>query len=203
LDGIKSLFGIALVLIFSGTVFAQGFPICPGANLTDDVRGQIVQARADNDMAALKTLMDEYCPATEGMPPRGFGPKARFARPDVLCPNGNITDDVREQFAQAVADKDFETVKSLREEYCPFPEKPEDGAGREAAGRAGGIIALMDEIRDSISSGDYATALSSLEDLRSAFESFKGSGHAFGPRGFGRSPVPGPGGCMMNSSVVS
>ncbi len=203
MDGTKSLFGIALVLLFSGTVFAQGFPACPGANLTDDVREQIAQARADNDTAALKALMGEYCPLRERMPPCGFGANARFGRAGVLCPNENITDDVRGQFAQALADKDFETVKSLREEYCSLPEKPEDGTGRGAAGRAGGIITFMDEIRDSISSGDYATALSSLEDLRSAFESFKDSGHAFGPRRFGRPPIPGPGGWMTNSSVVS
>ena len=203
MDGSKSLFGIALVLLFSGTVFAQGFPACPGANLADDVREQIAQARADNDTASLKALMDEYCPAPEGMPPCGSGPGARFGRPDVFCPNRNISGEVREQFAQAVADKDFETVKSLREEYCPLPEKPEDGTGGEAARGAGSIITIMDEIRGSISSGDYATALSSLEDLRSAFESLRGSGHAFGPRGFGRPPMPRPGGCMMNSSVVS
>jgi hypothetical protein len=198
LDSAKAVFGTFLVLMLASVGFAHGNAFCPGANLTDSVREQFEEARADNDTAALKSLREQYCQAPD-FPPVGFGPGSPHARHGGFCPGANLTEDVKAQFEVARAGNDTAAMKTLREQYCPAAEKPDADSFRDAMA---GTDSLIDKISDSIESGDYTAAKTALENLRELIRSFKDFGPH--PRGFGGPMGPSPPGAYTgNSSVAS
>jgi Spy/CpxP family protein refolding chaperone len=182
--------------MLAGVGFAHGIAFCPGANLTDSVREQFEDARADNDNAAMKTLREQYCPAPD-FPPVGFGPGSPDARHGGFCPGANLTEDVKAQFEGARADNDTATLKSLREEYCPAPDKPDASIIRGAKAHANSMI---NRIMESMDSGDYAGAKDLLENLRTLIRAIP---PRTGPQGFGGPMAPPPGGFAANASVES
>ncbi len=67
-----------------------------------------------------------------------------------------LSEDVKEEFKTAFEERDFETIKELKEQYLPDPLAELDSETKE------GILSLREQIHDAMVSGDYETA----EDLR-------------------------------------
>jgi hypothetical protein len=104
---------------------------CPGANLTDDVRAQFEQARADGDFEALKSLREEYCPLPKM--PEWYGNRtcARDGRPDFLSAIGAI----RERLTAGDIPGALAALDGLEEGVRAMQE---DGPGRGPCGPHGG-----------------------------------------------------------------
>ena len=90
----------------------------------------------------------------------------------------NVPEEVKEQFTQAMENKDFETMQALRDEYRP--EINETAKGE--------LDSLREQMHDAMVAGDYETADGLREQMR---ELAPGPGPGFG---HGRMGGFGPGG---------
>ena len=105
-----------------------------------------------------------------------------FAWGGFIMHDPEIPDEAKEEFQQAFEERDFETMRELREEYAP----PINETLMEEAD------ALRDQIHDAMASGDHETAQDLREELH---ELLPGHGFGHGPMGFGRGPMHGFEGC--------
>lgn len=109
-----------------------------------------------------------------------------------------LPDDVKEQFRTALEEKDFETLRALREEYAPA-DGPLSQLTEEEREE---IFSLKQQIHEAMESEDYETVKELRGEMRELLpeppEGFgKGKGHKGGrgmggPKGIGMMP---PGGC--------
>ena len=105
-----------------------------------------------------------------------------FAWGGFMMHDPEIPDEAKEEFQQAFEDKDFETMRELREEYAP----PINETLMEETD------ALREKIHDAMDSGDYETAQDLREELH---ELLPGPGFGHGPMGHGPMHGFGPESC--------
>lgn len=126
----------------------------------------------------------------------GFAFGGFFGRPFV----DSLPDGVREQFADALKDKDYETMQEIREQYGPMRNGTMNGTWQhgpplnETVGQE--VLDLREQIHDAMVAGDFETAQGLREQMRDLLpERPFGVGGRRGMGGFGPRPDRGPGGC--------